>query len=87
MTRTTFNQVFVQQQYLTPLWRVSATDLFDMVFEPFIHRLVEYEPFEESCSVIVYSRVSSFLAAELLSKFLELQDVKGQDPSGGGRSK
>jgi hypothetical protein len=35
----------------------------------------EYDPFEKACSVIVYSRVSNFLAAQLLSKFLELQDV------------
>ena len=55
---------------------VSARDLLGMAFEPLIHRFGEYDPFKTSRSVIVYSRVSNFIAAELLSKFLELQDGK-----------
>jgi len=62
---------------------MSSPDLLAMAFEP---RTGGYDPFEESCSVIVSSRVSNFLAAELLCKFLELQDESGQDPSGGGQS-
>jgi hypothetical protein len=48
-----------------------------MAFEPLIHRISEYAPFEK----VVFGNYllqgpSNFLEAELLSKGLQLQDVR-----------
>ena len=47
-----------------------------MAFEPLIHRISEHARSEKAVFGNYLLRVSSFLEAELLSKFLQLQDVK-----------
>ena len=56
------------------------------VFLKCIPTMVGYTVYKLQGSVNVYSRAGNFLETELLSKFLRLQDVKDQDPGGGGRS-
>ena len=59
-----------------------APDILRMAFEPLIHRISEYAPFEKVVFGNYLLRVSSFLEAELVSMFLQLQDVKWLRPNG-----